>query len=191
MKPKNKISGHIIRSGAVAAFLLFALIGLSPAFTANQAHTLTFAERVAYQRAIEEIYWQHRIWPKENSKPKPALDAVMSQAQIEQKVQGYLRKSKALEDSWQKAITPDQLQAELERMATHTKRPEVLREVFAALGNDPFVIAECLVRPVLAERLKTNVFADEQQFQGGLKYSAESMATDSASGGAPGSANMM
>src|SRR5206468_703913 len=33
-----------------------------------------------------------------------------------------------------------------------TKQPEVLRELFAALGNDPFVIAECLARPVLAER---------------------------------------
>src|SRR5437870_13033258 len=27
--------------------------------------TLTFEERVAYQRAIEEVYWRHRIWPKE------------------------------------------------------------------------------------------------------------------------------
>ena len=42
--------------------------------------TLSFAERVAYQRAIEEVYWRHRIWPKENSKPKPPLDEVMSQA---------------------------------------------------------------------------------------------------------------
>jgi hypothetical protein len=30
----------------------------------------------------------------------------------------------------------------------------VLRELFAALGNDPFVIAECLARPVLSERLQ-------------------------------------
>ena len=37
-------------------------------------------------------------------------------------------------------------------MASHTKQPEVLRELFAALGNDPFVIAECLARPLLAER---------------------------------------
>src|ERR1700757_2936449 len=26
--------------------------------------TLTFAERVAYQRAIEKVYWRHRIWPR-------------------------------------------------------------------------------------------------------------------------------
>ena len=41
----------------------------------------------------------------------------------------------------------------MDRMAQHTNQPEVLREVFAALGNDPFVIAECLARPVLAEGL--------------------------------------
>ncbi len=26
--------------------------------------TLTFEERVSYQRAIEEVYWRHRIWSK-------------------------------------------------------------------------------------------------------------------------------
>jgi len=30
---------------------------------------------------------------------------------------------------------------------------KVLRELFAALGNDPFVIAECLATPLLTERL--------------------------------------
>ena len=114
---------------------------------------MSFADRVAYQRAIEEVYWRHRIWPKERPDPKPSLDAVMSQAQIEKKVQDYLRNSQALEDYWQRPITAEQLQAEMERMAQHTKQPEVLRELFDALGNDPFVIAECLARPVLSERL--------------------------------------
>src|SRR6266705_6927299 len=97
--------------------------------------TLTFAERVAYQRAIENVYWRHRIWPKERPDPKPSLDEVMSQAQIEKKVEDYLRNSQALEDYWLRPITPDQLQAEMERMASHTKQPEVLQELFEALGN--------------------------------------------------------
>ena len=46
-----------------------------------------------------------------------------------------------------------ELQTEMDRMASHTRQPEMLRELFAALGNDPFVIAECLARPILAERL--------------------------------------
>src|SRR5881392_1600391 len=138
--------------------------------------TLTFEERVAYQRAIEEVYWRHRIWPRgggERPDPKPSLNAVMSQAQIEKKVEDYLRTSQALEDYWQRPITPDQLQAEMERIASHTKQPEVLREIFAALGNDPFVIAECLARPALAERLLTELYAHDQRFHGELKRRAE------------------
>jgi hypothetical protein len=61
--------------------------------TSNGPHParagLTFAERVAYQRAIEEVYWRHRIWPRnggERPDPKPSLDAVMSRAQLEKKV---------------------------------------------------------------------------------------------------------
>jgi hypothetical protein len=37
-------------------------------------------------------------------------------------------------------------------MAQNTRQPEVLEELFEALGNDPFVIAECLAGPMLAER---------------------------------------
>jgi hypothetical protein len=115
--------------------------------------TLTFAERVAYQRAIEEVYWRHRIWPKDNPGPKPPLDVVISQAQLEKKVEDYLRKSQLVTAQRRFPITAGELQAEIDRIAQHTKRPEMLRELFEALGNDPFVIAECLVRPTLAERL--------------------------------------
>ena len=123
--------------------------------------TLTFAERVAYQRAIEEVYWRHRIWPKERPDPKPSLDGVMSQAQLENRVAEYLRKSQVLKDYSQRPITAEQLQAEMDRMATHTKQPEVLNELFQALGNDPFVIAECLARPAVAERLFKSAVATQ------------------------------
>jgi hypothetical protein len=123
------------------------------AHTGPAQGTLTFEERVAYQRAIEDVYWRHRIWPSNRKNPKPSLDAVMSQAQLEKKVKDYLGKSQALEDYWQRPITAKQLQAEMDRMAEHTKQPEVLQELFEVLGNNPFVIAECLARPALAERM--------------------------------------
>src|SRR5438067_4918019 len=123
----------------------------------RRKRTLTFADRVAYQRAIEEIYWRLRIWPAANTGAKPPLDRVMPHEAIEKKVDDYLRKSRALEDYWQRPITPDQLQAEMERIASHTKQPAVLRELFVALGNDPLVIAECLARPVLVGRLITEL----------------------------------
>jgi len=203
MKTKSNLSGYVIRSAAAVLLFLCALVALASAinlpshlpkfpvpqnnttFGANghdsaasalairRDRTLTFADRVAYQRVIEEVYWQHRIWPEANAGSKPPLDKVMPQADIEKKVEDYLRNSQALEDYWQRPITPDQLQAEMERIANHTKQPGMLREIFAALGNDPFVIAECLARPVLTERLLTELYAHDQRFHGELKQRAE------------------
>jgi len=47
-------------------------------------------------------------------------------------------------------------------MAQDTKQPEVRRELFEVLGNDPAVIAECLARPILAERLIADLSARDQ-----------------------------
>src|SRR5438034_4443490 len=187
MKKSNPtIKAQILRSVFYVLLLLgicaipFALAQRSfngrttPVMPSKQTQrTLSFADRVAYQRAIEDVYWRHRIWPKEQSGPKPPLEKIMSQAQIEQRVEDYLCNSQALEDYWQRPITPDQLQAEMERMASHTKQPGVLREIFAALGNDPLVIAECLARPVLAERVITDLYAHDSRFHGELKRRAE------------------
>src|SRR5258705_12006157 len=62
--------------------------------------TLSFAERVTYQRAIDDVYWRHRIWPNERRDSKPLLDSVMPRSQLEKKVADYLRKSQALD--WQR-----------------------------------------------------------------------------------------
>ena len=182
MKTKSKISAYILRGSMTALLLSYVIVALCSAINlpnnppkipapqnntavranAHQNQTLSFAGRVAYQRAIEDVYWRHRIWPDTNAGPKPSLDAVMSQAQIEKKVTDYLRNSRALEDYWQRPITAAQLQTEMERMASHTKQPEVLQELFEALGNDPFVIAECLAKPVLTERLIADLSAQHQ-----------------------------
>src|SRR6266542_4463441 len=123
----------LIFGAAVCSMLSGALLAFfrpeTPAKVSQRI--LTFTEHVAYQRAIENVYWRHRIWPKERPDPKPSLEAVMSQAQLEKKVAEYLGNSQALEDDWQRPITANQLQNELERMASHTKQPEVLREIFA------------------------------------------------------------
>src|SRR5436190_6524580 len=118
MKSKRQFSGYAVRSAAFAVIFVWAIVGLASALSlpsgwpnlswqytgaggvvkpTTQSKTLTFEDRVAYQRAIEEVYWHHRIWPKENRKSKPALDGMMSQAQIEEKVRDYLRNSRALE----------------------------------------------------------------------------------------------
>jgi N-acetylneuraminic acid mutarotase len=179
----RNLKAHLIR-GAFYLMLLLAICVIPFALAQRTVpkRTLTFTERVAYQRAIEEVYWRHRIWPRDGGErpdPKPSLDALMSQAQLEKKVEDYLRKSQALEDYWQRPITADQLQAEMDRMAQHTKQPEVLHELFAALENDPFVIAECLAKPVLTERLVGDLSAPDNKgrFESASSKDLQSMST--------------
>ena len=111
MKKSNPtIKAQILRS----AFYLLLLLGIcaipfalaqwsfdgrtASATSSKQIQrTLTFAGRVAYQGALEQVYWRHRIWPKEHLRPKPSLDEAISAKQIEQKAEDYVRDSQALE----------------------------------------------------------------------------------------------
>jgi hypothetical protein len=105
----------------------------------------------------------------------------MSQAELENKVTDYLRKSQALEDYGDRPITAEQLQREMNRMAQHTKQPEMLRELFAALGNDPLAIVKCLARLMLSERLVTNFHVHGQKSHCDLKWRVNGMAAAGAS----------
>ena len=89
----------------------------------GSARPLGLEARVAYHEAIERIYWQHRVWPAENLKPKPALEAVMPLEAIRAKVEDSLRLSNALEQFWGQPITGKQLQAEIDRQARDSKQP--------------------------------------------------------------------
>jgi len=110
-------------------------------------------QRIRYQMAIEKVYWRHRIWPKENPQPKPPLEQALPLSAIEAKVQNYLIKSHTIEVNWRRPITDELLQTEIARMARETRRPEMLQELWAALGNDPYVIAECFARASLVNRI--------------------------------------
>ena len=131
-------------------------------FTAARA--LSFEERVEAQRAIEQVYWDHRIWPNENPGHKPSLQEVMPEEVLRAKVEDYLKESSELETRWHQGITPEQLQAEMDRMVTTSNAPRVLGEIFDALGNDPRVIAETLVRQKLADRLIRSAYASDEIF---------------------------
>jgi N-acetylneuraminic acid mutarotase len=160
----------VLISAVICSIITVTLLAFSqsqPSLNASQK-TLTFEERVAYQRAIEDVYWHHRIWPKERPDSKPPLEAVMSQAQLEKKVTDYLHNSQVLEDYWQRPITAEQLQAEMDRMAKNSKQPQVLQELFDALGNDPIVVAECLARPVLVERTLETVNPFKEPLESGI-----------------------
>ena len=129
--------------------------------SAETPRRLTLDERVNYQRKIEEVYWRHRIWPKENPTAKPSLSQVMPDAVIRARVKDALKKSNALDNFRQRPITAEQLQAEMERMARDTRDGATLQELFRALGDDPQVIAETLARQSLVDREIPDLFPND------------------------------
>jgi len=145
---------------ALGLALAVSLFAAAPA----RAASLSIEARADAQRAIEQVYWTHRVWPKENLAPKPALASVLSGDALRARAEEALRKSQALEKWWGRALTGAQLQAELNRMARETRDPATLRELFAALDDDPRRIAETLARAKLADRLLRSGYAFDARF---------------------------
>src|ERR1041384_7710393 len=131
----------------VQIFCVLVVLSMTIVSADSRLSNLTFEQRVAFQKAIEEVYWNHTIWPSENPGPKPELKMVMSDSVIRKNTQEYIRKSNALDSNSERRITPRRIQAEMNRMARETQDPELLREIWSALNNDPHVIAECFARP--------------------------------------------
>jgi N-acetylneuraminic acid mutarotase len=117
--------------------------------TAN-ARNLTFEDRVKAQEAIERVYYAHQV-----GATKPFEEAV-PRSVIERKVTTYLNESSALGTTWKTQVTAEMLRREVDRIARVTRLPDRLNELYAALHHDPDLIAECVARPAIVERLLGN-----------------------------------
>jgi hypothetical protein len=170
----SRESGEKMKKMTIGFSIVMMMVFSSTVFARQP---LTFEERVKAQEAIERVYYNHRIWPKENPQPKPPFEKMITKEQIEAKVNDYLKKCSALDKFWQRPIIASQLQAEMDRMAKGSKDPATLNELFAALNNDPYLIAECLARPVLADRLIHNWYANDSRFHAETKAKAEEALT--------------
>jgi len=141
-----------------------AAFGNAPAASASAADDL---------RAIEAIRWSHRLWPAGNPGPKPALDQVLPPGTFSARADDQARRLTALRTLWGRSISEREVQAELDRMARDTHAPEVLRGMFAALGDDPNRIARALVLPALTDRLIRRLYAHDAALHEATRRRAE------------------
>ena len=137
------------------------------------ARPVEFEKRVTAESAVEAVYWRHRSWPSDNSGAKPSFDQALPQSVVRARVEDYMLQSKALEQLWARPIGDEELQAEVERMAASSGAPQVLKEIFTALGNDPILLAECVARPLLADRLIRRAYARDARYHLALKTAIE------------------
>jgi N-acetylneuraminic acid mutarotase len=139
--------------------IILLLPGAATTALAADPAPLTLDERIACRTAVEQVYRRHRIWPPQNPGAKPPLAAVLPQEAVQAQVERTLRLSSALGSEWRRPVTDRELRAELARIWRDTRNPELLRDLSRSLGDDPYLLAECLARPLLVDRLARSYFA--------------------------------
>jgi len=163
------------RFACLAAFLGLLVSGPSEP-PEPLAREITFEERVAAQEAIERVYYSYQL-----GATRP-FHEVISRALLEEKVITYLKQSAALAEFWMTPVTAHALRSEMERLASTTRMPERLRELYEALGNDPFLIQECLARPALVNRMARSFVSHDERIQGSRRAMADSLQSRLAGG---------
>jgi hypothetical protein len=130
--------------------LLWAAALLWPINASERA--LSFEERVAYERRVQAVYFRYRTG---SARTDRTFDQVLPRSVSEARIDEILRRSAALETIFDTRITPEMLQDEVRRMSRETRRPDRLRELYAALDDDPYIVAEAIARPNLVDRLSS------------------------------------
>jgi hypothetical protein len=109
----------------------------------------------ADRAAIERVYYNHRLGEK------PPFEQVLPPATLENLVRLDLRKEAALKQAYGVEVTSALLDAEVQRINTTTRAPEMLAEIKAALGNNPARFARAMAKPILVERLLREQFDND------------------------------
>ena len=144
------------------------LSGVSPG---QSSSTFSLGDRISCRASGSiQLYRRHRTGTRGDAASKISFEESVPPSVIQRNAEDTVLKSAALERFWGVNVTHFQpAGAELDRMAANSKSPDVLAELFAAVGNDPQAAAECLARPLLVDRLIQTYFASDQRFHGELK----------------------
>ena len=127
-----------MRSCGSTALLLALLVECASGSLPTFASELTFDERVDAYLAVQSVYHSYRI-----GENRP-FETALSREVAERYVLRYLEQPVE--------ITRDEIELELARIASNSRLPDRLERVYAALGYDPELIRETLIRPILIER---------------------------------------
>ncbi len=154
---------------AALAIVVVSIGTTCPLLATTTPRMLTFDERVEAQKKIERVYYAHQLGTR------PPFDEIASRERLERKVRTYVEQSVALDQIWGVPLTADALAREWQRIARSTSFPDRLQELYSVLGNDPFVIQECLVRPELAAHLAHGRFAADPHIHASARAEAEAL----------------
>ena len=126
-----------------------------------------FAARCADRAAIERVYHAHRTGSAQTF--EEAIPPVL----IERLVRQDAAKESALRNVYHVEVAPAMLAAEVRRINTTTRAPEVLAEIKHALGDSEPRFANAMARPLLVERELRRRFDHDAALHAAQRHQAE------------------
>lgn len=105
--------------------------------------------RVDCEERIQRVHWEHRIHSADDDQRGFRFDRDTTRSRIYDQI----KRARLLDAQWQHPLTAVAIQAEYARVERDSRDRATLHDMYEALGNDPVLIGECLLRPLLAERL--------------------------------------
>ncbi len=148
-----------------ARTLLRFLVAISIPCALASADTLL--ESINDRAAIERVYHDHRTGTK------PPFEQAMPREVLEHLVQGDRHKEAVLLKVYEVGVTPEMVEAEVRRIESTTRAPEVLAEIKQALGGDPARFARSVARPIVVERILRQRFDNDDALHAGQRATAE------------------
>ena len=122
---------------------------------------------IADRIAVERVYYSHRTGTK------PPFEEVLPHGLAAKLVQQDLHKEIVLKKVYGIEISREQMDAEIARINSSTRAPEMLGELKAALGNDPSRFARTIVRPLLVERELRRRFENDDRLHAAQRKKVE------------------
>jgi hypothetical protein len=145
-----------------AAALVAGLLAFSSTALAGDFEAL-----VADRAAVERVYHEHRTGTK------PPFEEAMPFDLVERLVRTDLKKEFALKRSYRVEISDALVEAEVTRINTTTRAPEMLAEIKAALGNDAARFARSMARPIVVERELRRRFENDDALHASQRRASE------------------
>jgi len=131
-----------------AVFLQGVLLAAGASISASPATSADLEQLTACREKLERVQHSHRT-----GTAKLSFENAYPADLLARKAEDGALYVVALDGKFGIALTPQMLDTELRRMIRASRAPQRLRELFGALDDDPEAVEECLVRPILAERL--------------------------------------
>jgi hypothetical protein len=132
--------------------------------------SFTMEERVKYRKGLEYIRYNLKAGPG-----SPGFETVFSKQRINDLVLLDISKEKLLKKECDIEIGPDLIDAEIKRMKSDYKRTRLLLEIANALDNNPMVVIEFWIKPILNDRYLRACASSDDEFNYEVRQKIEGL----------------